>query len=213
MSSMAVFLVLGGATAFAALGKNTVGTKQLKKNAVTTAKIKNNAVTTAKIKNSAVTGAKLNESTLGQVPSAANADNATNATNAGNANTVGGNTVRKMLYSANENTGTQTVLSLNGLTITANCDGGTLEVIATTSVNDSLIHSGGTILGDEAFYNEEDSFEIGDEHEITAELEADSNQGTFTYANPTGAVVTAVWASEEGSPIGKDCFFGGHATS
>ncbi|HST69260.1 MAG TPA: hypothetical protein VLI94_06355 [Solirubrobacterales bacterium] len=73
MSSIAVFLILGGATAFAAvqLGKNTVGSKQLKKNAVTTAKIKKNAVTTAKIKNDAVTGAKVNEATLGTVPSAA----------------------------------------------------------------------------------------------------------------------------------------------
>ena len=46
MSSIAVFLVLGGATAFAAgLAKNSVGSKQLKKNAVTSAKIKKNAVT------------------------------------------------------------------------------------------------------------------------------------------------------------------------
>jgi hypothetical protein len=42
MSSIAVFLVLGGATAFAAseLGKESVGTSQLKKEAVTLAKIK-----------------------------------------------------------------------------------------------------------------------------------------------------------------------------
>ena len=61
MSSIAVFLVLGGATAFAAsqLGKNSVGSKQLKKNAVTAAKIKNGAVTTAKLKNNAVTTAKI----------------------------------------------------------------------------------------------------------------------------------------------------------
>jgi hypothetical protein len=101
MSSIAVFLVIGGATAFAALGKNTVGSKQLKKNAVTTAKIKRNAVTTAKIRknavttakirngavttdkiadlavttgkiaNDAVTGDQVNESSLGQVPDAA----------------------------------------------------------------------------------------------------------------------------------------------
>jgi hypothetical protein len=60
MSSIAVFLVLGGA-AFAAakLPKNSVGTKQLKHNAVTTAKLKKNAVTTAKIKNGAVNGAKI----------------------------------------------------------------------------------------------------------------------------------------------------------
>ena len=72
MSSIAVFLLLGGA-AFAAsqLPKNSVGTKQLKKNAVTAAKIKKNAVTTAKIKNNAVNGAKVDESTLSTVPSAA----------------------------------------------------------------------------------------------------------------------------------------------
>ena len=61
MSSLAVFLVLGGATAFAAsnLGKNSVGSKQLKKNAVTAAKIKNNAVTTPKLKDGSVTAQKL----------------------------------------------------------------------------------------------------------------------------------------------------------
>jgi hypothetical protein len=87
MSSLAVFLVLGGATAFAAqhLGKNSVGKTQLKsnavttakikKNAVTTAKIKSNAITTAKIKNDAVTGDKVNEATLGTVPSATSASN------------------------------------------------------------------------------------------------------------------------------------------
>jgi hypothetical protein len=65
MSSIAVFLVIGGATAFAALGKNTVGSKQLKKNAVTAAKIKKNAVTTPKIKNGAVTAPKLAAGAVG----------------------------------------------------------------------------------------------------------------------------------------------------
>jgi hypothetical protein len=61
MSTIAVFLVIGGASALAAaqLGKNTVGSKQLKKNAVTSAKIKNNAVTSAKIKDGAVANGKL----------------------------------------------------------------------------------------------------------------------------------------------------------
>jgi hypothetical protein len=89
MSSIAVFLVLGGATAIAAqkIGKNdlkanSVTAGKIKKNAVTSAKIKNNAVTANKIANGAVTtnkigddavtGAKVNESTLGTVPSAAN---------------------------------------------------------------------------------------------------------------------------------------------
>jgi hypothetical protein len=61
MSSIAIFLVLGGATAFAAhkLAKGSVGTKQLKANAVTTAKLKRNAVTTRKILKNAVTSAKI----------------------------------------------------------------------------------------------------------------------------------------------------------
>lgn len=83
MSSIAVFLVLGGATAVAAkqLGSKTVGTKQLKANSVTTAKIKKNAVTSTKIKNGAVTGAKVNLSSLGTVPSASHANTADTATN------------------------------------------------------------------------------------------------------------------------------------
>jgi hypothetical protein len=100
MSSIAVFLVLGGATAFAAkkiganqlqgnsvktgkIVKEAVTTSKIKKNAVTTAKIADNSVTTAKltdnavstakIANDAVTGDKIKESTLTEVPKAANA--------------------------------------------------------------------------------------------------------------------------------------------
>jgi hypothetical protein len=87
MSSIAVFLVLGGTTAFAAsqLGKNSVGSKQLKKNAVTAAKLKKDAVTGAKIKSGAVTGAKIDEGSLGTVPRAATATSATSAASASSA--------------------------------------------------------------------------------------------------------------------------------
>lgn len=88
MSSLAVFLTLGGA-AFAAtqLPKNSVGTKQLKAD----------AVVGSKVADGSLTGADINSSTLGTVPSAVNAtnashagqassaDSATNATNATNA--------------------------------------------------------------------------------------------------------------------------------
>jgi hypothetical protein len=111
MSSLAVFLILGGATAFAAskkiganeikanaivtgkiakeavaegklkngavtagkLGGGAVSTDKIADNAVTTPKIADNAVTTGKIANDAVTGDKVKESTLSQVPNAANA--------------------------------------------------------------------------------------------------------------------------------------------
>ncbi len=55
-------------TAWAALGKNSVGSKQLKKNAVVTAKIKKEAVTGGKVKKDTLTGTQINEGTLGAVP-------------------------------------------------------------------------------------------------------------------------------------------------
>jgi hypothetical protein len=66
MSSIAVFLVIGGASAVAAsqLAKNSVGKKQLKNGAVTTAKLKKNAVTAAKIKDNAVTAGKIKDNAV-----------------------------------------------------------------------------------------------------------------------------------------------------
>ena len=58
MSSIAVFLVLGGGAAFAA---SKIGTSQIKANAITTGKIKKQAVTAGKIKNGAITNGKLAE--------------------------------------------------------------------------------------------------------------------------------------------------------
>jgi hypothetical protein len=79
MSSIAVFLILGGASAYAAkkigsneIKGNSITTGKIKKNAVTGSKIKKSSITTAKIKNGAVTGPKVNLATLGTVPSAAN---------------------------------------------------------------------------------------------------------------------------------------------
>lgn len=61
VSTLCLFLLLGGASAFAAtkLAKNSVGATQIKKNAVVTAKIKNAAVTNSKIADAAVTSGKL----------------------------------------------------------------------------------------------------------------------------------------------------------
>jgi len=90
MSSIAVFLVVAGGSAFAAgkLGKNTVGTQQLKKNAVTSVKVKNAAVTGAKIADGSITSAKLAPGAVGAaninttgltVPNAQNAQAANSA--------------------------------------------------------------------------------------------------------------------------------------
>ena len=87
VSSLALFLVLTGATAFAAtqLEKNSVGSKQLKKNAVTTAKIKKEAITNGKIKKGSITGASLNLGSIGTVPNATTSETAKSANTAATA--------------------------------------------------------------------------------------------------------------------------------
>jgi hypothetical protein len=71
-------------TAWAALPKNSVGTKQLKSRSVTTGKIANNAVTGAKVATGTLTGADINLGQLGTVP------NASSAQTGQDAQTVGG---------------------------------------------------------------------------------------------------------------------------
>jgi hypothetical protein len=152
---LALFVALSG-TAFAAanvvLPKNSVGTKQLKKN----------AVTTPKIKNGAVTGAKIKLSSLGKVPSAANADhstaadsatNATNATNAANANTLGGLLPSAFLGAANaradgfassadiDNFTSSTYTNIAAKTFTAPV-AGFIFVVGTVSTEDDLSFAG-----------------------------------------------------------------------
>jgi hypothetical protein len=80
---IALFAALTG-SAYAALGKNTVGTKQLKSKAVTTGKIANNAINGQKVAPGSLSGEDINLSALGTVP------NATSAAQASNADTVQG---------------------------------------------------------------------------------------------------------------------------
>jgi hypothetical protein len=64
MSSIAVFLVLGGVAAAVSVPHKSVGTKQLKAGAVTAAKLHKNAVTNAKIKNGVVESRKVADGSL-----------------------------------------------------------------------------------------------------------------------------------------------------
>jgi hypothetical protein len=67
MATIAVFIALGGGTYAAThVGKNSVGTRQLR----------NDAVNGTKVQDGSLTGADVNASTLGKVPSSARADTA-----------------------------------------------------------------------------------------------------------------------------------------
>lgn len=211
MSSIAVFLVLGGATAFAAgLAKNSVGSKQLKKNAVTSAKIKNNAVTTAKIKNGAITGAKVNAGSLGTVPNATHATSADSAGSAGNANTVGGLRIVKFSLNGGSDIGKTEILNLNGLQLQASCTAGSETLTATTTTSDSEISAwANDASGGSSTSEYEDEFDPGD----TVTLPLPSNSDVLGDAAFTGGNLQTVrfFYNEEDETGANECLLNGYA--
>jgi len=88
---IALFFAIGGVSYAAVdLAKNSVSAREIKKNAVRAPEIKKNAVRSSEVKNDALNGSDVNEATLGEVPSALNAQNALSATNAQNADQLDG---------------------------------------------------------------------------------------------------------------------------
>ena len=197
MSSIAVFLVLGGGAALAAnqLGKNSVGSRQLKKNAVTSAKIKKNAVTTAKIRNRAVTGAKINVGTLGTVPSAARAETA------GNANTVGGSSVNKV-FAKVPVSASATLGAFGAFKFVATCDGsGNVAIEVDPQAPDTDYAASGNGNPEGAFYAREGGVEPNSE---LINGENDRGQLNFAGAQTGGAVVTGVLGWDDTPSFDKE---------
>jgi hypothetical protein len=83
VSTLCLFLLLGGSAYALSVPRNSVGTRQLKAKSVTNGKLANEAVTGAKIAEGSITGQNVNLSALGTVPQAANASNAAEAAKVG----------------------------------------------------------------------------------------------------------------------------------
>jgi hypothetical protein len=81
MVTLLSVIVLGGATAYAALKipRNSIGTRQLQAKSVTNGKLASGAVSGAKIAEGTITGQNVNLNALGSVPQATNAGHAANA--------------------------------------------------------------------------------------------------------------------------------------
>lgn len=125
MSTIAVFLLLGGATAVAAKKQTQkIGTTQLKASAVTTNKIKNGAVAEAKLAGSAVTNGKLAE---GSVTGGKIADGAVGGSKiAGDAVTgdkVNESTLSEVPSANSANPGAFALVGANGIVNAANSKG------------------------------------------------------------------------------------------
>ncbi len=205
MTCFAVFIALGGSAY--AVGKNTIGTKQIKNNAVTAKKIKKNAVTAAKIKKNAVTaakvkgnaitaakikdgsitsgkiadgavtGAKVDVASLGQVPSAASAAKADVATEAGSL-------VGQQNFFVKLNGGEQKVLATYGqVTLTAKCEQNNVNNLDVVSLIASTSTNGAILNGDESLYGGPDpsDFLNTDTPENDRVLESESEATNATY--------------------------------
>lgn len=214
MSSIAVFLVLGGGAAYAAkkigsneIKGNSITTGKLKKNAVTASKIKSNSITTAKIKNGAVTGPKVNVSTLGTVPNATHASTADTATNFSRYFTTG---VRKL------SAGNSAVIATIGpFTITAKCanlGGGDYEATTyiRTSQDGAFVNTPSGTSYYEADFNTGIEDEIGEDASSTTAYwydYYDDDETGWTAASPDGSVVLVANSSQGVHVFGADCAF------
>jgi hypothetical protein len=206
MSSIAVFLVLGGATALAAgLAKNSVGSKQLKKNAVTAAKIKKNAVTGAKIKAGSVDGSKvkdgslsgsdINLGTLGTVPSATSATSANSADKANTAGTAN-NLVGQTPFVVRLGFGQVQTLASNGaVSLVADChrEGGAdiARILEQTTVNGAV--AGGY-----------DDWEGGSEPSDFLNVNTPPDEREFVHNEPTEGETSVYSYIDQGFILGPD---------
>jgi hypothetical protein len=188
------------------IAKNAVRTRHIKARNVTRSKIARRSVNSSLVGTDALTGENILESSLKEVPSAARAANADKVNNL---------QVQRFAFRAAAGTGATSVLSQNGLSLSASCAAGTaLAVTAATTVSGATIHSGGTwvnVAADTPFYFEDDSFNVGDSFDVLddAVTGSDSIQGSLTYVKADGGVVSATYMAEETGT--SACVFAGTA--
>jgi hypothetical protein len=250
LACVALLVSLGGVSyAAGVLPNNSVGEAQLRKGAVTAAKVRTNAINSAKVKDgtlngadaldNSLSGADINESTLGQVPSAATADSANSANSASTANSantagfasdagaVNGTKLRRLAVDVQPN-GSATVLTQNGLTLALACTGGGKGTLtATTSVDDSDLYYWGydTDKGDAGSLGgiagsdlEDGRFDVGDSVDITAAVgdgDADTALGQIEYYHVPGvsAGVTVHYVINSFAGADDHCQLSGFAIS
>jgi hypothetical protein len=209
MSSIAVFLVLGGASAYAAkkigsneIKGNSITTGKIKKNAVTTAKIKKNAITTAKIKNGAVDGSKvkdgsltgsdINSATLGTVPLA------TSATN------VNGIAISQFGERSAGGTAEKDVFNNGHLRVTFACDGGGNITVNAYTLSD---HASIQAYGNSSDTNNSD-FNIAENPETISDSD---EQRDLVYTDESGNLVHLSYLAEDLRTSGPKCILAGFA--
>src|SRR4051794_933061 len=222
VASLALFVSLSGVSYGVATGfidsreikNNEVRSLDIRNNEIRTRDLRNNEVRGIDIRNSTVqgrdialntvTGEDVKEDTLQKVPSALLADTATNA------DSVGGVKLQKISYSADEGSPKQTVLSLGGLTITAECKTGpAMQLIANPAANQA-----NSQIATSNLPFEDIDFDPGDDLTTTFAGEA-MRSITIAFAGSDGSVVTVdalAIEHENGTHGTHDCGFFGTAS-
>jgi hypothetical protein len=227
VASVALVFAVAGGIGYAASkinGKNiraqSIGAGKLKDHTLTGRQMKSKSIPGGKLKPNTVTGTQVKESTLGQVPSAAQADNATNANhattadnanNANNANTVGGLHVVNFHQNGAGPLGAEQILNLNGLQLIASCNaGGAVTVTAQTTVNDGEISATATDASSGTVANNfDDSFNVGDNFAVPNPTDTDTiGQLAYTGGN---LQTVRLFYNEEDSIGTNNCLFNGYA--
>jgi hypothetical protein len=173
ISCVALFLSLGGVSYGVATGfidsreikNNTIRSKDVRNNTLRTFDIRNNEVRGFDIRQSTVqgrdvafdtlTGDDISEASLGKVPSAGTADTATTA------GSVGGVSMSRFLYSAEQASGFSEILNFGGLKLEAQCTPATgqLQVRANPATANSEISGP---AGDDTDFDPNDNFLVVD---------------------------------------------------
>jgi hypothetical protein len=157
------------------LGKNSVGTRQLKGKAVTTGKLANNAVNGKKVAAKSLTGQDINLNALGTVPEASHAGSA------GNADTPGG-------HSASCPSGTTL---LRGYCFDSSPNG---ELPTLQDAADACADKGGWLPSVMQLYSVRKIINlgtgVGTDHQYTDNYAADPTGASYTSVviNGTGAI-------------------------
>jgi hypothetical protein len=239
---IALFVSLSGVAYGVATGSidsreiknNTVRSRDLRNNDIRTKDVRNNEVRGLDIRNSTVqgrdvalntlTGDDVNESRLGKVPSATNADaaaTAATATSAGNASTVGGLAVRKFFAKQPAGTSATEILRGDAFIVRAGCSAAGDPVLQIDGLpgapptNLAVQGVDGAAMAAAAFHLSDAVLSPGDNHSLLGAGASPGAAGTAVVSSTDGKVATIVYAADDTNAFANEavCASRGTVTS
>ncbi len=221
----AVFLAIGSVGYAAAkvdthnLARGAVTSNKLAKKAVTKNKIKKHSVNGSKVADDSLTGTQIDESTLGVVPLAAQANSADTATNADNAthadtaDTAANGAVQFKFFASTGQTAD--LITVQGARFHAECsasDDLSAEIVGTAA--NGIAKAAGVDEADTAYQNPNDDLDTNDTVDLLNGVGHTEVTGQGDYMGTGGSpVVDANYATEDGGnqANGSDCAIWGAA--